>query len=324
MAPLLASCLHAATDADVFRALEKRGIPIGVPAAQARAAEAVLKEADPLGRIVSADEARDLLNGEAILQADEWEEGICYLKLGGLFAGSQGPVLQRIRGWAAEGRSGLILDARGAGGNSFEALNEIAGALALRDRVTATGAVGERWRLQRAGGEDLSLGAIGRGAEENGSSVTERLPVMLLVDEGTSGASELLAATMKRRRGVMVLGNPTGGDAALREIVPLTDTEVMFVSTAWLIASPDGGATNAFSFVEPDVIVSAAYTNRPAARSGKPRPDKGLSEKAVVDRELMARVAGDAVLLRAVDILLGLKALGLYGSSENRADPSGP
>jgi hypothetical protein len=313
--------LYAATQEDVFRVLRARGIPFDEETAQARAAEAALATVDPLGRIVPVEQAESLLGGRTILQAETWEEGICYLRLGGLFDGSATAIVERARAWAGGGRSGLILDVRGAAGNSFEALETVACAVAPWRRGRGGDGPGEPWRLRRASAEETSLHTIGAGAPPADPPLTDSLPVMLLVDEATSGASELLAATMKDRRGVMVVGRPTRGDATLREAVPLTDGEVMYVSTAWLVPSEGSGTTNAFDRVEPDVEVSPAYTNRPAGPAPARPSAKGLSKKAAVDRELMARVSGDAVLLRAVDILLGLKALHLYGTPENGTNP---
>jgi hypothetical protein len=69
---------------------------------------------------------------------------------------------------------------------------------------------------------------------------------------------------------------------------------------------PDGRLLRSTG-VAPDVYVAAAL---PDPVSTDAADKRSPSEKSIRDRELMERTAGDAVLTRAVDVLLATKALG--------------
>jgi hypothetical protein len=300
-AGLMAAAVAAAAPnlGELWSVLHEQHISIDSNLVQTAAIEGALKAIDPHARILGQDEARPSDKGQTLVQSEDLGEGIAYLKLGGLFAGGGGDVLRALEPASNRVCTGVVLDLRGAGGANLEAADTIAGAL----------------------GAGASAGYAlkdGRGAPVSehhpvhGAITWPGKPLMVLVDHKTREASEVLAAVMESCRGVMLLGTATAGDAGVRDVLRLPDGTSIYLRTRR--AAVFGGAGYEGKGVEPDVTVEAV--ERPAAEAAARREERRgkLSAKALSDRKLIERVKQDAVLARAVDILLGLKALDAQAS----------
>jgi hypothetical protein len=281
---------------DLLRALEARGIPYDADAAQRAAVAGILQALDPGAKLVGKADAAQAGEGRTVAKEEEWPDGICYLKLHGIYADGATDVVRRVAAWAAQGKSGLILDARGAGGSSLEATDAIAGLFA--------GPGSELYGIR-----DRGNGNVETLRAPPSPAVAGRVPLMLLTDQGTRDAAEVLAAALRGRSGVMLIGARTRGDAAWRSYLPLPGDRLLYTATASI--APAGGADYGGAGVQPDVAVSNGVPpGAAAARFDAEAGRKPLSERAQRDRELMQRVAADACLARAADILLALRALG--------------
>lgn len=298
-----AAALNASTVADIYRALEERGVPFDTNAVQESAVEGMLKALDPRAKIVIMPRAPDRTSEriEPVETAERWSDDICYLKIKGLYAGAGDEIAECLLEWTHDGLSGLIMDLRGAGGESIEAVDRIASLI--------------------VGGETLLYNikdGYGRIVEshhaEQGTRLSPDVSMILLLDNKTRDASEALTAVMKGKARVMLLGSRTSGNSGLRESLPLSETERLCVATRWIV--PADGAEYETVGVAPDVVVSNSTDNKAVSLPSKENENgKPLSDKARMGRYLMLRVAGDAALCRATDILLGLKALGIPGTA---------
>ena len=288
------------TERDIYTVLEDRSIPFDGVAAQRGAVEGMLKAIDPRARILTSDEGGKTSKKTMLDKAEEWPEGICYLRLNGLYSEGVTGVVGRVESWLAAGRTGLILDLRGSGGDSLRAVDEVA-SLFVGDGAELYSILGGHHRL-----------AEKHFSRSTGSPVASGIPLMLAVDGDTRDASEILAAALKHRSHVILIGARTGGDTALREIIRLSPTESLYVATRWMI--PVGAVAAMTNGVEPDLTVTQ-YTR--TAVPDKAPFGRQFSEKSKRDKELMERVLGDAVLGSATDILLGLKALGIHATTTN-------
>jgi len=151
-----------------------------------------------------------------------------------------------------------------------------------------------------------------------------RRPIMLLIDGQTRGGCELLATVLKERGKAMLIGSPTKGDGVIRETIPVSEAFVVRIATRWVVSTHSGAIRSLGNGLSPDVEV-IVDRSEPFIVPAKTDAEENLSEKVKNDMELMARVGGDAVLARATDILLGLKALDGDGSetATRTADSSG-
>lgn len=229
--------------------------------------------------------------------------GFGYLKLNGLHGDAGDWVSRVILRWEQEKVAGLILDLRDAGGSDLPAVARIAGLFAAPDAPVFT-------TQPRAGG------AAAPTAAPPGPRAT--MPVLVLLNGGTRGAAELLAAALEHgARGAMLVGAPTAGDPLVREFVPAPGGLLVRLATR-VHTFPDGHRLDGSSPLQPEIRVADANLPPPPSATAldwelmageKPRnPDPDALARA-------ARVGRDAVLQRAVDILLGLKALNIRAAS---------
>jgi C-terminal processing protease CtpA/Prc len=186
--------------------------------------------------------------------------------------------------------AGMIVDLRGADGADLDA------AVILASPFHCPGDV--LLRVESLAGTTL----------ESCMAVTGtplRMPLMALIDRDTRGAAETLAALWSGREGVMLIGEPTRGDARLRELLPMPDGRFLQIATKRIV--PVSGTYEAKG-VHPDVLVDVRTSRETPLVyvAGRGRP---LSEKSLDDRDLMMRVDGDPVLRRGTDLLLALRAL---------------
>ncbi len=233
----------------------------------------------------------------SVAVAEELPMDLAYLRLNGLYSGDGREAVEQLRAWQSAGRFGAILDVRGANGDNLEGAAELAGLMAPPSEVLAT--------LQDCRGRTLHT--YRAGAEK-----PLTWPIMILVDSQTSGAAEALAVFLAGRgRGVLIVGERTAGDPGVREKIPLSNGETLYIATRRLV-TPDGTVHTGWQGLRPDIEVAATSNppDEPRRAAGSPEQTDQESEA----RRLRERVQQDAVLQRAVDVLLGLRALNLHAS----------
>lgn len=235
----------------------------------------------------------------AIECAETLPNGIYYIKLNGLYAGAGAAVADALRNWTAKSKSGVILDLRRAGGDDLESVRTIASLFARPGDLL--------FSLRDRSDQDISVFKATDGKPLG-------VPVMAVVDHETSGASEVLAAVLNDSvKGAMLVGRTSHADPLVREYVKLQSGDLLYIATKQIVTA-DGSRQNGRTGVKPDVQVASAGSL--AEYDAEPVADRRqLLEQELQDYALRGRIRGDAALRRAVDILLGLKALNI-GSGE--------
>ena len=279
---------------DVLSNLESNGVITDRSLAVRGGIEGMLKSVDSEAFLGVADRAGTSAT-QAVQSVEVWPEDIAYMKVRGLYKGSGVGILLKLR--ALGGKAGIILDLRGANGDDMNAVSLLAG-------------------LGRPEREPLFLVLDNRNQPVSTNVVEGRIliraPVMVLVDHGTKGAAEALAAVWRGCPGVMLIGSTTHGEARLRDILELPDGQVATVAVRKLLPlrsqSYDGRG------VQPDVLISS-MTNASLSSlfTNVNHSGRALSAKSERDRDLMKRVDDDVTLRRATDIILGLRTLNGYG-----------
>jgi len=243
-----------------------------------------LRHAD--GSSCECDLERTPLQHPSLAAAVRLEHDIAYMKLNGLYADSTDLIETELRGWAQAGVFGVVLDLRGADGTNIEAAVRIASLFAPAGSLL--------YAMRDHRNQDIDVRrAVGAGPLG--------LPLMVLVDADTSGAAELLAAVLRgSARGGMIIGEETAGDPCLREPIRLPWGEFLFVATRTL-SMADATAYDGNQGVTPDIhTVTGPVAGKPAAETEKIKAEK-----------INRWTRGDPTLRRALDVLLGLKALGI-------------
>jgi carboxyl-terminal processing protease len=100
----------------------------------------------------------------------------------------------------------------------------------------------------------------------------ENLSLVVLVDEGSASASEILAGALKEHGVATLVGEKTFGKGSVQELVPITDDTSLKVTVAnWLTPK---GTSISLQGLEPDVKVSLTAKDIEAGRD--PQMDKAV------------------------------------------------
>jgi hypothetical protein len=277
----------------LYELLDKQGITYDRGQADAAAIKAALAIVDPRASVTMTGTNAVSTNTHELV-IERWEQNVGYFGIPSLSDDAASNIVEQVMAWDADGVQGVILDLRGAGGDSLAAVDHVAGLVATNGT--------HLYSVKNLQGEELERHTV-QGA------ICCRAPLVVLTDSETSDGSEVLAAALRKQGGVMLVGGKTRGDAALRRPRPLSEhMAVAIVCGKICLGEPcnyDGKG------VVPDVPVEVAWvTPEIDVSSEEGMNGRPLSDKALMDRELMKRIETDIVLRRAADILLGLKALG--------------
>lgn len=117
-------------------------------------------------------------------------------------------ALERLEG---AGMKRLVLDLRGNGGGRVDEAKRIAGEFLPRGTTVYT-----------AAGRKAEVADTGRVQRSFWRS-ERRYPIVLLVDNGTASASELVAGALQDHDRALIVGRPTFGKSLLMQTFPLTD-----------------------------------------------------------------------------------------------------
>jgi C-terminal processing protease CtpA/Prc len=225
---------------------------------------------------------------------EEWPLQLAYMKINGIYDGSGSYAVKQLQDWATQNIAGVILDLRSAGGADLPSVAEIGSLFAQEGQP-----------LFRV------IAADNREPVTYSSNKSSPLPVpvMALIDADTSGAAACLAAVLRNARGAMLIGAACPHDLVVRTPVPLADGRVLFIATQQIELLPP---TELPPMLTPDVQIPAGVSLPPPPESKKTDDIfVQITDQERQERALTERIGQDAVLRRAADILLGLKALGI-------------
>lgn len=241
---------------------------------------------------------------------EEWPHKIWYLKINGLYENSGVQIATQLVSWAETNCAGIILDLRNANGGDLQSAADVAVLFQPSDSATLNirdGSGTVVGSCQGKAGKTTRLGGASGEARVNA-------PLMVLINRDTCGAAEALAAALGAGKGVLLIGAPTRGDDCIREFIPIADGRTIYLATRRIEIK--NGASYHGTGINPHISVTR--TNKPVKAeeiSGDEEngPFAKLSEEEKLNRALLRRTKNDAVLQRAADILLGLKALNIKG-----------
>ncbi len=152
----------------------------------------------------------------------------------------------------------IILDLRGNPGGYLETAQEIAG-----------------WFLER--GQVVTIEDFGEKRKENiykaeGSAALAEYPLIVLINEGSASASEILAGALRDNRNVQLVGQKSFGKGSVQEVQYLPDNSFIKITIAkWL--TPKGSSISEVG-LDPDVKVE--LTDKDIEQEKDPQLDKAL------------------------------------------------
>lgn len=254
--------------------------------------------ADGTRRTIELERVRRL--EASVAEVERLPSNMGYVRVAGVFPGASDELSAALEEWRGTDVFGLILDLRGAAGNAEAEVAPLAAPFAVAGTMLYV-------KSDRQGHEEAVVKAPAASANA--------LPLMVLTDEDTVGAAELLAAVLGGSvKGAMLIGRETAGDPLIREPILLSTGRYALLATRE-IRTADGVVYWGAGGVKPDVVITDAALNETVFEPDTPmlRKSKILTEEDKEDKALRDRTRHDTYLRRATDVLLGLQALGYDG-----------
>jgi carboxyl-terminal processing protease len=165
------------------------------------------------------------------------------------------------------GAKGMVLDLRDDPGGYLESAVNIAGWFFDKGALV----VSEKFR----GGNETKFFANGTGAFKN-------MPLVVLVNQGSASASEILAGALRDNRNIKLIGETTFGKGTVQDLEPLKDgSQIKMTIAQWVM--PKGGIIEK-SGLKPDIEVK--ITDKDYAAKKDSQLDRALKEvQKIIDDE---------------------------------------
>lgn len=154
----------------------------------------------------------------------------------------------------------------------------------------------------------------------NEGDVAQGLPIVVIINEGSASASEILAGALQDHHRAIILGEKSFGKGSVQTVIPLRDYGAMRLTTARYY-TPSGRSIQAKG-IEPDIEVKPAKVEElesyslnisEADLNNALKNDSEISADSDKKKGKSAEDLADYQLVRALDLV---KALALYSKSD--------
>jgi carboxyl-terminal processing protease len=105
--------------------------------------------------------------------------------------------------------------------------------------------------------------------------VLDGAPIVVLVNEGSASASEIVAGALQDQNRAVIMGSRTFGKGSVQTIIPITDTAAVKLTTARYF-TPSGRSIQAEG-IEPDIALEDLTVSKAEERKVKPIKESNLS-----------------------------------------------
>jgi carboxyl-terminal processing protease len=209
------------------------------------------------------------------------EDGIAYIKVDALARGKAQEIASKVKALEKSGAKKLLLDLRyAADGDEGEG---IAVANLFLNHGTITYLQGQKYPREAFNAEP--------------SKAVTALPLAVLVNKGTAGAAEIVAAAILENARGDVVGDKTFGDGSVQKTIDLPDGGALILSVAKYY-SPSGKAIQDAA-VTPNVVVADEEENvapddeeQPSAPDQEPKPKNTQDDQLRKAVEVLKSRAG--------------------------------
>jgi carboxyl-terminal processing protease len=211
------------------------------------------------------EETRDITVERGIISVksvrSETKEGnIAYIRVSRFGEDTDALFTEAVKKAASDQSKGVIIDLRSNPGGFLDTAVEMASFMLPSGQIVVIeeDGAGKRKELKARGGDILSA-----------------LPTVVLINEGSASASEILAGALSENRdNVTLIGKKSYGKGSVQELIPVgKDTAVKITVARWL--TPEGHQINKAG-ITPDIEVGMTAEDRENKRD--PQLDRALEE----------------------------------------------
>ncbi|MGQ9424969.1 S41 family peptidase [Gilvimarinus sp. F26214L] len=233
------------------------------------------------------------------------EPGYGYLRIAQFQANTGADVVSEIRKLKDQEQNlkGLILDLRNNPGGVLRASVDVADAFLEEGLIVYT-----EGRI-RGGDQQYSA--------EPGDEINE-LPLVVLINEGSASASEIVAGALQDHRRAVIVGTDSFGKGSVQTVIPISDDKAIKLTTA-LYFTPGGRSIQAQG-ISPDIFVERAKVTAIKSRlrtteadldrhlgNGNGGEESGSDDRVGAGGNLLEK---DNQLAEALNLLKGLNVFG--------------
>ncbi len=209
------------------------------------------------------------------------EDGIAYIKVDDFPKGRSQEIATKLKAVQKEGAKKVILDLRNSGDG--EETEGIATANLFLNHGTITYLQGQKYPKQTFNADPEKAVAI-------------NLPLVVLVNRGTAGPAEIVAAAIMENARGDVLGDKTFGSGSIQKVIDMPDGSALMLSVAKYY-SPSGKAVQDTA-VTPNILVADNNDDFIAPDEDENAQDDAQQEKDKANQP-------DDQLNRAIEVLKG-------------------
>jgi carboxyl-terminal processing protease len=272
----------------------------------------IVREGDPTPREITL--IREVIK-VASVRSELLEDDYGYLRIAQFQSGTGTEVKKAIDDLQANGElSGLILDLRNNPGGVLQSAVEVSDVFISEGLIVYTAG-----RLKNS---DLRFSATTPDS-------TDGLAMVVLVNEGSASASEIVAGALQDHRRAVVMGVSTFGKGSVQTVLPLNNEKAIKLTTA-LYFTPNGRSiqaegivpdiwvarstvtkikSNPFRIKERDLAKHLENGNDSDKSDGTEKVDKTAKDKNKKEAKSVELASTDYQLNEALTLLKGLRVL---------------
>jgi len=208
------------------------------------------------------------------------EDGIGYIKVDDFPKGRSQEIASKLKALQKDGAKKIILDLRNSGNGEED--EGVATANLFLNHGTITYLQGQKYPKQTFNADPQK-------------AITS-LPLVVLVNRGTAGPAEIVAASIMENARGDVIGDKTFGSGSIQKVIDMPDGAALILSVAKYY-SPSGKAIQDTA-ITPNILVADANDDFISPDDDENAPDEAQQEKQKANQP-------DEQLNRAIQVLKG-------------------
>lgn len=225
------------------------------------------------------------------------EDGIGYIKINQFQEQTSSDLAQAMENMSQDNINSLVLDLRNNPGGLLNSAIDVSGQFLPSGKLVVF--------IKDKKGEKIEY-------RSNKNTANSTIPMVVLVNQGSASASEIVAGALKDWNRAVVIGTQTFGKGSVQSVVPLTDGSALRLTTAKYY-TPKGISIQSTG-ITPDIVVKAEIKNggkgRPVIRekdlerhlkNGEDIEEKPSEPEEIIPMEIDEK--DDTQLQRAIDLL---------------------